>query len=51
MKVEVYFATPEIDPPLPSQAYKDQILQGAKAWKLPEEYIRLVLETIQVAGD
>jgi len=48
LAVAIYFATPEPGAHLPSQNYKDLILSGAKYWHLPEEYIRDVLEPIQV---
>lgn len=48
LSVEVYFAIPEPDPPLPDQEYKDLILAGARFWHLPEDYIRDVIERIEV---
>jgi gamma-glutamylcyclotransferase (GGCT)/AIG2-like uncharacterized protein YtfP len=44
--VSLYRAHPQLDPPLPSHDYKRLILQGARHWKLPAEYIR-ELESIQ----
>lgn len=46
--VEIYFGTPQPGLHLPSQKYKDLILSGANHWHLPENYIREILEPIQV---
>jgi gamma-glutamylcyclotransferase (GGCT)/AIG2-like uncharacterized protein YtfP len=46
--VETYFAVGQLDPPLPSQDYKDQLIKGARAWQLPQTYIT-ELENIQVS--
>lgn len=46
--VEIYFAVRQENPPLPSQKYKDVIVNGAKYWKLPEHYIK-ELEKIKSA--
>lgn len=51
LAVAVYFATPDSNPPLPNQAYKDQILAGARWWHLPKVYTSQVLETIEVAAE
>ncbi len=48
LNTEIYFAVPQQNPPLPNQAYKDLIVNGAKYWKLPPDYI-VNLENIQVA--
>jgi len=48
LAVGIYLATPQPGLHLPSQKYKDLILSGAKYWHLPENYIRDVLEPIQV---
>jgi gamma-glutamylcyclotransferase (GGCT)/AIG2-like uncharacterized protein YtfP len=48
LTVAIYFATPEPGSHLPSQKYKDLILSGANYWHLPENYIRDILEPIQV---
>jgi len=48
LAVGIYFATPQPGPHLPSQKYKDLILSGAKYWHLPKDYIRDILEPIQV---
>lgn len=48
MSVTIYIANKQKDPPLPNSDYKKLIVEGAKYWHLPEEYIRL-LEQIQVA--
>lgn len=44
-----YFADPQPHPPLPSAAYLDLILVGARHWHLPEEYIR-ALEQVEICG-
>jgi gamma-glutamylcyclotransferase (GGCT)/AIG2-like uncharacterized protein YtfP len=36
--VWLYFANREPDPPLPNAAYKQQLVDGARFWGLPEEY-------------
>lgn len=51
LAVAVYFATPDSNPTLPNQAYKDQILAGARWWHLPEDYVRQGLETIEVVTE
>jgi gamma-glutamylcyclotransferase (GGCT)/AIG2-like uncharacterized protein YtfP len=38
-RVDIYFAVCQENPPLPSQEYKDVIVNGAKYWKFPEHYI------------
>ena len=48
LAVAVYFAERQESPPLPSQGYKDQILRGARRWRLPSDYIKQ-LEAIEVA--
>jgi gamma-glutamylcyclotransferase (GGCT)/AIG2-like uncharacterized protein YtfP len=48
VNVAIYFTTPEPGVHLPSQKYKDLLLSGANYWHLPEEYIRDILESIQV---
>ena len=48
MAVEIYFAVPEDNPPLPNQEYKNLIVSGAKRWNLPTDYIT-ELENIKVA--
>jgi len=47
LSVEIYFAVPQNNPPLPNQTYKDLILSGARHWKLPTGYI-IELEQIEV---
>jgi len=42
----LYRGHPHLDPPLPSNDYKKLIIDGAKHWKLPAEYIR-ELESIE----
>ncbi|GAB4149715.1 MAG: gamma-glutamylcyclotransferase [Planctomycetota bacterium] len=49
LAVWTYFAEREENPPRPSQAYKDQILAGARQCRLPEDHIR-GLERIEVGG-
>ena len=46
--VSLYFAEKQENPPLPSAAYKQLIVEGAKHWRLPPEYIEH-LEQIKVA--
>ena len=48
LNVEIYFAVPQENPPLPNQTYKDLIVNGARHWNLPADYIA-ELEKIQVA--
>jgi len=47
LAVEIYFAVPQENPPLPNQDYKDLIVNGARQWKLPADYIAK-LELIEV---
>jgi gamma-glutamylcyclotransferase (GGCT)/AIG2-like uncharacterized protein YtfP len=47
--VQAYFAERQPSPPLPDQAYKTQILAGARFWHLPPDYIA-ELQDIQVSG-
>lgn len=44
-----YFATPQPEPPLPNRAYVRHLLDGARYWGLPAEYIGQ-LEAIATAG-
>ena len=46
--VWLYFANRQPNPPLPNAAYKKQLVDGAKFWRLPEEY-QAQLRQIQVA--
>ena len=48
LAVAIYFAKPQPGVHLPNHKYKDLILSGAKYWHLPENYIRDILEPIQV---
>lgn len=49
LDVEIYFAIPQDNPPyLPNQKYKNHIVNGARNWELPAEYIA-ELKKIQVA--
>ncbi|MBI3454237.1 MAG: gamma-glutamylcyclotransferase [Candidatus Rokubacteria bacterium] len=43
---QVYFAISQPEPPLPSAEYKRLIVEGAKYWRLPEDYVRR-LEAIE----
>lgn len=45
----IYFATREEEPPLPNAEYKRLIVDGARFWHLPDDYIS-ELEKIEVAG-
>lgn len=49
--VAIYFACRQDNPPLPSPAYKAQIIKGARFWLLPEMYIQEVLEAVVVDPD
>jgi hypothetical protein len=44
----LYFANRQPNPPLPNTAYKKQLVDGAKFWRLPEEY-QAQLRQIQTA--
>ena len=46
--VWTYLAVKEPNPPLPSAHYKGLIVEGARYWKLPPEYIAL-LDSIEVS--
>lgn len=46
--VSIYIANKQKKPPLPNDNYKQLILNGAKYWHFPEEYIRFI-EQIKVA--
>ena len=48
LSVEIYFAMPQDNPPLPNQEYKGLILSSARHWHLPTDYIA-ELERIEVA--
>ena len=39
LNIEIYFAVPQKNPPLPNQEYKNLIVNGARHWNLPAEYI------------
>lgn len=45
----VYFAVRQARPPLPGAEYKQLIVEGAKFWHLPEEYVQK-LEKIETAS-
>lgn len=47
LSAAVYIAIPEETPPRPNKEYKLQILEGARRWGLPQEYIQNVLERIE----
>ena len=38
LTVWLYFANRQPNPPLPNVAYKQQLVDGAKFWRLPQEY-------------
>jgi len=46
--VSIYIGIKKSSPGLPDKKYKDLILNGSKYWKLPEYYIKDVLENIVV---
>ena len=46
--VWLYFANRQPNPPLPNAAYKKQLVDGAKFWRLPQEY-QAQLARIQTA--
>jgi hypothetical protein len=46
--VSVYRGHPQRNPPLPDSNYKKLIVEGAKHWQLPANYIQ-ELEAIQTA--
>ena len=46
--VSLYRGHPQPDPPLPSCDYKELIVEGARHWQLPPDYIQ-ELESIQTA--
>jgi gamma-glutamylcyclotransferase (GGCT)/AIG2-like uncharacterized protein YtfP len=48
--VWLYRGHPQLDPPLPSYDYKRLIVEGARHWNLPAEYIR-ELESIQATPE
>ncbi len=47
--VSIYFAEKQKNPPLPSAEYKQLIVEGAKHWNLPQEYIE-ELEKIRISS-
>ena len=49
MNVSTYFAVKQPAPPLPSEAYMRQIIDGAKFWKLPPQYLE-ELQRIPTSG-
>ena len=46
LQVWLYFANREPNPPLPNASYKKQLVDGARYWRLPQEY-QTQLERIQ----
>ena len=48
LNAEVYFVALRVDGLKPNQDYKTKMLCGANHWHLPREYIRDVLEGIEV---
>jgi gamma-glutamylcyclotransferase (GGCT)/AIG2-like uncharacterized protein YtfP len=49
LDVNIYFAVPQENPPLPNQEYKSLIVGGARHWNLLADYIA-ELEKIQVGS-
>lgn len=49
LTVSAYFGDPQPNPALPNAAYQNLILEGARHWHLPGEYIR-ELEQIEHSG-
>jgi gamma-glutamylcyclotransferase len=49
LTVSTYFGDPQPNPPLPNMDYKNLILSGARHWRLPEAYIRLLDDQIEVS--
>lgn len=49
LTAEAYFATPQPDPPKPNTEYMSQLLEGARRWSLPPDYIAF-LESIETEG-
>jgi len=49
LAASIYFAVKQDSPPLPNAAYKKLIVEGAKFWHLPLDYIKK-LEQIMVAS-
>lgn len=49
LTVWIYLGYPETNPPLPSAAYKKVIVDAAKHWQLPTDYIAN-LESIETKG-
>lgn len=47
LRVLIYLANPEPNPPPPSRCYMHQIIMGAKQWRLPEGYVA-ALEQVEV---
>jgi len=47
--VSIYFAEKQKNPPLPSAEYKQLIVEGAKHWNFPQEYIE-ELEMIRISS-
>jgi gamma-glutamylcyclotransferase (GGCT)/AIG2-like uncharacterized protein YtfP len=48
MATWIYFTKKEIKPPLPNGQYKKHIVEGAKFWHLPPDYVA-ELEKVEVA--
>jgi hypothetical protein len=49
LPVQTYFAEQQSQPPMPNDAYKRQIVAGARFWQLPADYV-FELERIEVTG-
>jgi len=43
-----YIAVPQPNPPLPNAKYRETIVRGARAWKLPDHYVK-TLEAIRIS--
>jgi gamma-glutamylcyclotransferase (GGCT)/AIG2-like uncharacterized protein YtfP len=43
-----YIAEPQANPPLPNANYRDTIVCGARAWELPDDYVKR-LEAIKIS--
>lgn len=48
--VEIYLGNAQPNPPLPNEAYKRQLVEGAVHWNLPRDYIAK-LKQIQTADE
>ena len=48
LTVAIYLAQPQDNPPKPNDAYKKLIVEGARFWRLPPDYVQR-LESIETA--